>query len=50
MEDILWHFLILTLLVAENDAMAMGAMKAIDEAGQSSKYHDCRIRRTERSL
>ena len=36
MEDILVAFPDINLLVAENDAMAMGAMKAIDEAGKSA--------------
>lgn len=36
MEDILVAYPDINLLVAENDAMAMGAMKAIDEAGKSA--------------
>jgi len=36
MEDILVAFPDINLLVAENDAMGMGAMKAIDEAGKSA--------------
>lgn len=36
MEDILVAFPDINLLVAENDAMAMGAMKAIIEAGRSA--------------
>jgi ribose transport system substrate-binding protein len=37
MEDILTAFPEVNLLVAENDAMAMGALKAIEEAGKASE-------------